>query len=127
MPIMVSDEQFDELMHRAIDSLPKERIEHMQNVAILFEDDPSDEQRVKLQLRDDQTLFGLYEGVPLSRRQGMPSQLPDKITHFKGPLQWASNSIADLGEHIRHTLWHEIAHYYGLDHSDIGRLDTPGR
>lgn len=124
MSINVSDEQFDELINQAINSLPKERIEHLKNVAILFEDDPSEEQRHKLALRDDQTLFGLYEGIPLSRRQGMPTQLPDKITLFKNPLQYAADSPKALFEEIRHTLWHEIAHYYGLNHDQIGKLEA---
>jgi predicted Zn-dependent protease with MMP-like domain len=125
--IAVTDERFDELINVAIQSLPKEHIEHLSNVAILFEDDPSEEQRVKLKLRHDQTLFGLYEGTPLSKRQGLPTQLPDKITLFKNPLQFVSQTEDELAEEIRHTLWHEIAHYYGLDHGDIGRLDEPGR
>ncbi|MEO6513460.1 MAG: metallopeptidase family protein [Candidatus Saccharimonadales bacterium] len=121
--VQVSDEQFDELMHQAIDSLPKEHIDHLKNVAILFEDDPDEEQRVKVHLQDDQTLFGLYEGIPLARRQGMQTTLPDKITLFKNPLQMASYDLPDLKEHIRHTLWHEIAHYYGLNHDQIGKLE----
>jgi predicted Zn-dependent protease with MMP-like domain len=121
--IHVTDEKFDELMHEAIDSLPKERIDHIKNVAILFDYDPTEEQRQKLALRDDQTLFGLYEGVPLSMRQGMNTQLPDIITVFKHPLERATNSVDELREEIRHTLWHEIAHYYGLNHDQIGKLE----
>jgi predicted Zn-dependent protease with MMP-like domain len=121
--MQVTDEQFDELMHQAIDSLPKERIQHLKNVAILFDYDPSEEQRHKLALRDDQTLFGLYEGVPLSMRQGMTTQLPDIITLFKHPLEQAASTPDELREEIRHTLWHEIAHYYGLNHDQIGKLE----
>jgi predicted Zn-dependent protease with MMP-like domain len=120
---MVSDEQFEALMNTALDSLPKEHIDHLKNVALVYEDDPDDEQRLKVALQDDQTLFGLYEGIPLARRQGMQTALPDKITLFKNPLQMASYDIASLRENIRHTLWHEIAHYYGLDHEQIGKLE----
>ena len=76
-----------------------------------------------LHLRHDQTLFGLYEGVPLSARQGEVRVLPDKITLFKNPLCASVNTMAELREQIRHTLWHEIAHYYGLDHARIHELD----
>src|SRR3546814_14711692 len=85
--IEVSDEEFQTLINEALDSLPKDRMQHVQNVAFLFEDEPTAEQRVKLELRHDQTLLGLYEGVPLSRRQGMTNTFqPDKITLFKLPL-----------------------------------------
>jgi predicted Zn-dependent protease with MMP-like domain len=119
----VSDEQFEEMMNTALDSLPKEHIDHLKNVAIVYEDDPNEDQRMKVALQDDQTLFGLYEGVPLARRQGMQPALPDKITLFKNPLQMAAYDLPSLREQIRHTLWHEIAHYYGLNHEQIGKLE----
>jgi predicted Zn-dependent protease with MMP-like domain len=65
----------------------------------------------------------LYEGVPLSQRQGVTRLFPDKITLFRGPLQWRANTLEELKEEIRHTLWHEIAHYYGLDHDKIRDLE----
>lgn len=119
----ISDDEFQTMIDAAFDSLPKEHRNNVRNVAILYEDDPSAEQRTKLNLQDDQTLFGLYEGIPLSQRQGMHSQLPDKITLFKHPLQYASHDMRQLQENIRHTLWHEIAHYYGLNHADIRKLE----
>jgi predicted Zn-dependent protease with MMP-like domain len=119
----VTDEQFEDLMNTALDSLPKEHIDHLKNVAIVYEDDPNEDQRVKVALQDDQTLFGLYEGVLLARRQGMQPTLPDKITLFKNPLQMASHDLPSLREQVRHTLWHEIAHYYGLNHEQIGKLE----
>lgn len=119
----ISDEQFQALINEALDSLPQDRMEHVKNVAFLFEDEPSPEQRVKLALRNDQTLLGLYEGVPLSRRQGMVSTFPDKITLFKLPLCASSRTPAELKEQIRHTMWHELAHYFGLDHEQIHELE----
>lgn len=104
-------------------TLPEEHVRHLRNVAILYEAEPSFEQRKKLQLRKDQTLFGLYEGVPLSERQGLVRILPDKITLFTKPLLSSVNSLPGLKEQIRHTLWHEIAHYYGLNHAQIDDLD----
>jgi predicted Zn-dependent protease with MMP-like domain len=121
---IVSDEQFSEFIHIAMARLPQEHIRHLENVAIVYEDQPTRDQRVKLKLRNDQTLFGLYEGVPLSQRQGMVRVLPDKITLFKGPICASVNTESELGEQVRHTLWHEIAHYYGLDHEQIHRLEV---
>jgi predicted Zn-dependent protease with MMP-like domain len=115
----ISDEQFQELINEALAGMPKDRMEYVKNVAFLFEDEPTPEQRMKLELRGDQTLLGLYEGVPLPQRQGMPSQLPDKITLFKLPLCMMANDLAGLKEEIRHTMWHELAHYFGLDHDQI--------
>ena len=119
----VSDEEFQRLIDEALGSLPKERIDSLKNVAILYEHDPTPEQRQKLALRHDQTLFGLYEGVPLSQRQGTTKLLPDKITLFVNPICWSANSLDELKEQIRHTLWHEIAHYYGLNHAQIRGLE----
>lgn len=121
--VQVSDEEFQELINKALTELPGEHVKNIQNVAILYEDEPSPEQRYQLQLRHDQTLLGLYEGVPLPKRQGMMRLLPDKITLFKIPLQMHANSPVELKEQIKHTLWHEIAHYYGLDHSKIRELE----
>jgi predicted Zn-dependent protease with MMP-like domain len=121
--IQVSHDQFQELINQALTELPGEHVKNIQNVAILYEDVPTPEQRQKLALRNDQTLLGLYEGVPLSQRQGMTRVLPDKITLFKTPLENQANDLNGLKEAIRHTLWHEIAHYYGLDHDKIHALE----
>ena len=121
--VEVSDEHFQELIDEALGSLPGEHTQNIKNVAILYEYEPTPEQRQKLMLRNDQTLFGLYEGVPLSQRQGVTHLFPDRITIFKGPMERVSNSIAELQEQIRHTLWHEIGHYYGLDHKRIAELE----
>lgn len=118
-----SDEHFQELIDQAFDSLPKTHRDRVQNVAILFADAPTLEQRHELQLRHDETLLGLYQGIPLSQRQGMQTTLPDRITLFKYPLLMHSHSEKELKENIRHTLWHEIAHYYGLNHADIHKLE----
>lgn len=119
----VDDDQFDAIISDALDTLPKTHMDAVQNVAIVYADDPTPEQREELELHHDQTLFGLYEGVPLAARQGMNSFGPDKITIFKGPMMMASNSLEDLKEHVRHTLWHELAHYFGLNHAQIHELE----
>lgn len=120
----VDDDQFDQIISDAIDTMPKEHMDAVKNVAIVYADDPTPEQREELRLHHDQTLFGLYEGVPLAARQGMLNSFaPDKITIFKGPMMMTSNSLADLREQVRHTLWHELAHYFGLNHDQIHKLE----
>ena len=121
--IEISDEQFDELINDALDSLPGEHVKQIKNVAILRQDDPTEEQRTQLKLRDDQSLYGLYEGVPLSQRQGQTRIFPDKITLFKHPLSMFAHSPDEMREQIRHTIWHEIGHYYGLNHDQIHKLE----
>ena len=120
----ISDEQFSALIDRALASLPGEHAKNIQNVAILMADDPTPEQREELKLRNDQTLFGLYQGVPLSQRQGTQPLYPDRITLFKNPLRYGTSNEKELFERIRHTLWHEIGHYYGLDHKRIHELES---
>jgi predicted Zn-dependent protease with MMP-like domain len=121
--IEVSDKEFQGLINEALGELPKMRVDHIKNVAILYEDVPTPEQRTELELRNDQTLLGLYQGVPLSQRQGMMPTLPDKITLFKQPLCARAATPSELKEAIKHTLWHEIAHYYGLNHDQIHNLE----
>jgi predicted Zn-dependent protease with MMP-like domain len=119
----ISDDQFHQLMNEAMDSLPKTHIDRLKNVAILLEEDVSPELRASMQLPPDRTLLGLYNGVPLARRQGELNRMPDTITLFKRPLLHSVGSLDQLKEQIRHTLWHEIAHYYGLDHDKIRELE----
>lgn len=120
----IHDEAFDALITEVMEELPKEYIERLNNVAITYADEPSEQQRIKLKLQCNQTLFGLYEGVPLTKRgSGYNLVLPDKITIFKNPLLSVSGNIFDLKQNTKHTLWHEIAHYYGLDHDRIHSLE----
>ena len=120
----LSDEQFDQLITRAMDELPQEYIQGLQNVAIVMADEPDEVQREKLKLRHDHLLLGLYEGVPRTARTGNEAGiLPDKITLFKYPIMAVSRTDEEFFEQIKRTLWHEIAHYYGLDHDRIDYLE----
>jgi predicted Zn-dependent protease with MMP-like domain len=121
--ITVSDDEFAKLITQAIEELPRDHMQAVRNVAIVYADDPTPEQREELRLGDHQTLFGLYEGVPLARRQGSTSYGPDKITIFKGPICMSVNTPAALKEQIKHTVWHELAHYFGLGHKRIHELE----
>lgn len=120
----LSDERFDQLITKAMDELPQEYIRGLNNVAIVMADQPDEQQKIKLKLRHGHLLLGLYEGVPRTMRTGNEAGLlPDKITLFKYPILAVSNDEAALFEQIKRTLWHEIAHYYGLDHDRIDYLE----
>lgn len=120
----ITDDVFESLIANALDELPEKYVRSLNNVAIVYADEPTPEQRTKLKLRCDQTLFGLYEGIPqTSRGDGYTLVLPDKITIFKLPILAATDSIEELKTQIKHTLWHEIAHHFGLDHERIHFLE----
>lgn len=121
--VEISDNEFNQIVSETIDGIPDKYQKHLQNIAFIVEEQPSLEQRYNLNLKPDETLFGLYEGVPLPGRGGATKLLPDKITIFKKPIQFASNDIIELREVVRNTLWHEVAHYFGLDHLQIERLE----
>jgi predicted Zn-dependent protease with MMP-like domain len=115
----ISDEQFESILSKSIDALHKQ-VEDAKNVAIVVADEPSPEQREKLKLRGNETLFGLYEGTPLTmRHNGYTSYVPDKITIFKNPMREYSRDIPSLEKEVHHTLWHELAHHFGLNHKQI--------
>ncbi len=123
--IDITQEEFEKIVSRAIDSIPDKYFEHIKNVVFVTEDEPTPEQRRKLQLRNDQSLFGLYEGIPITKRSsGYNMVLPDKITIFKNPIQMMSNSQEELVAQVNNTVWHEVAHYYGLDHLQIHELEN---
>lgn len=122
--IKVDDQEFENYVNAGFSAIPPLYMENLDNVAIVIADEPSKQQKDKLKLRCDQTLFGLYEGIPLTKRgSGYNMVAPDKITIFKLPILAASRTPAEAKEHVRNTLWHEIAHYYGLDHAQIHKLD----
>jgi len=114
--LTLTDEQFDALITRAMDELPQEYIRGLNNVAIVMADDPTPEQVQKMKLQG-KLLLGLYEGVPITQRgSGWSGMLPDKITLFKHQILMLAHDEHSLFEQIKRTLWHEIAHYYGLGH-----------
>jgi predicted Zn-dependent protease with MMP-like domain len=118
--VMVSRRRFEQLVADALDSIPDDLAEAVENVAVLVEDWPTPEQ---LDGRGG-TLLGLYEGVDLTQRSplGYAGVLPDRITLFRGPLCAISHDEDDLAEHVRVTLVHELAHHFGIDDDRLDEL-----
>ena len=120
----LTDQQFDHLISKAMDELPQQYIRGLDNVAIVYADWPDEHQAGKAGLREGTILLGLYEGIPLTQRGGNYTfVLPDKITLFKHSILMVVHNEAELFEQIKRTLWHEIAHYYGLNHDRIHELE----
>jgi predicted Zn-dependent protease with MMP-like domain len=119
----MTDEDFDRMITKAMDELPQKYIKGLNNVAIVYADEPDENQRKKAKLQPNGILLGLYEGIPLTQRgSGYTFVLPDKITLFKNSLLMVTNSYETLFEQVKRTLWHEIAHFYGLNHDRIHEL-----
>lgn len=116
----ISDEDFDALVTKAMDELPQDYITQLDNVAILYADEPNQHQVEASHLQEHSLLLGLYEGIPLTKRgAGYTFVVPDTITLFKHALLAISRTPEELFEQVKRTLWHEIAHFYGLSHADM--------
>ncbi|MET0152627.1 MAG: metallopeptidase family protein [Candidatus Binatia bacterium] len=116
--------KFRRLVSEALDTLPGEVRIRMTNVAVIVADEPTNEQIADAGLDPGRhTLFGLYEGCPLSeRRADLGMMLPDRITLFYRPLVDCYRSPAEVREQIRRTVVHEVAHFVGLDDDEITDL-----
>jgi len=122
--IRLRDADFKNIVTQAIDNIPEKYYANIKNLAFVIEDSPNDEQSKKLGLGHSSSLYGLYEGIPLTKRgNNYNLVLPDKITIFKKPIEQRSTSLEELKAIVFNTVWHEVAHYYGLDHSQIRALE----
>ena len=119
----VKEENLDfyKLVEQALEGLPPELSRLLDNVAIVVDDWP-DYSTPLVAGGSEETLYGLYEGVPLTERgAGYYGFLPDKITIFRGPLE-RDFVTRDLEEQVRITVVHEIAHYFGFDEERLEEL-----
>ena len=106
---------FDQLVTDALDDLPADIRELMTNVAVTVEDEPP----------DGRPLLGLYEGIPLGRRGPYyAGVLPDKITIYRGPIERMSGGDPErLRRQVRRTVFHEIAHHFGISDQRLVDID----
>lgn len=116
--------KFRRLVAEALDLVPEEFRARLENVAVVVEEEPTDEQIAACGLDPRvETLFGVYEGVPLSERGAdFGMTLPDRVVLFYRPLVDSFRSAAEIREQIRITLIHEVAHFFGLDDDEIDDL-----
>lgn len=126
--VEISDEEFEQIVRIAVDDIPEKYGRKIENLAFVVEDEPNQEQRRRLKLHPGSALFGLYEGIPLTERGANYNLvLPDKITIFKKSIQTVCQTLEHLEILVRQTVWHEVAHYYGLDHKRINEIENKDR
>ena len=119
---MHESSSFEQLVSEALDDLPEEFSSKLNNVSIVIEDYPTPYQQQKMRLRHPYQLFGLYEGIPQTKRTSGYSFLPDKITIFQRPIEVFSPDEAAVKEQIRKTLLHEIGHHFGLTDQELKKI-----
>jgi len=121
--IFISREKFEELVDEGIKKIPKRFLEKLDNVDIVIEDEPTEVQVKKLKLGINSKLFGLYEGVPQTKRGYYSGVLPDKITIFKKTFEEVCSSEEEIREKVGQTVWHEIAHHFGMDEERVKKVE----
>jgi predicted Zn-dependent protease with MMP-like domain len=118
-------EKFEGLVADAIDSLPEEFQERLENIDIVVADEPTNVQLRKSDIDEGDTLLGLYEGVPLpDRTAGYTFIVPDKITIFQKPIEAVCRKDSDIVTEIQRVVRHEVAHHFGIDDDRLEELGS---
>ncbi|MGQ0548948.1 MAG: metallopeptidase family protein [Armatimonadota bacterium] len=121
--VRVSRKRFEQLVAEALRGIPAELRKALDNIEVIVDDWPTEEQLAEVDLEPDDLLFGLYRGTPLPERSPLqPYALPDVITIFQGPLEEECETEEAIREEIRRTVVHEIAHYFGFDEDRLAEL-----
>ena len=108
--------EFETLVERALRTLPRRFKDRISNVAIVVEDWADDETLEQLGIEPPDTLYGLYRGIDLTRRDtSYGNVLPDTIHIYQGPIEEDCADAEEMAELVRDTVIHEIGHYFGLD------------
>jgi predicted Zn-dependent protease with MMP-like domain len=117
-------ERFRQLVAEALDTIPGRFRRHLRNIAVVVEDDPSPDLLAEMEIDPPDTLFGLYQGTPLTeRRWDDGNSLPDRIVIFQGPIEDVSETEDDVVTEIGETLIHEVGHYFGLSEDQLEDIE----
>jgi len=120
----VDRKAFEQLVAEALQSIPRRFRKAMQNIAIVVEDEPSQDLLDDMEIEPPDTLLGLYQGTPLTERtSSYGNVLPDRVLIFQGPHERAAEDEDDLVVAIGETLIHEIGHYFGLSEEEIEEIE----
>jgi predicted Zn-dependent protease with MMP-like domain len=110
----MSPAEFDRLVAAAYARIPARFRRRLKNIAVVVEPEPGG------RAPRGSTLLGLYEGRPLTRRSVFePFAMPDRITIFQGPHERLAQSPEHLAKLVEDTVWHEVAHYFGMDERQV--------
>lgn len=118
----VPPEEFEALVEQALDGLPEEFAELLENVVVMVEDepDPEDLEEMGLDPNDpDSELFGLYLGIPQDERGTVYMGLPDRVLIYRGPILRACDNRRQVIREVRDTVVHELGHHFGLEEEDM--------
>jgi predicted Zn-dependent protease with MMP-like domain len=116
----MTPDEFDAMVAAAVTRIPPRFRRRLQNVAIVVEPEPSAAQLARGRVSHGNTLLGLYEGRPLPQRSVFePFALPDRITIFQGPHERLAAGREHLQKLVDETVWHEVAHYFGLNEREV--------
>jgi len=117
-------QSFEWLVARAVEALPDEFISRLENIDVVVEDYPTQGQLARTGLKRGQTLLGLYEGVPLTKRSSHYGLVPpDKITIFQKPIEAKCRSDNKVTAEIQRVVRHEIAHHFGIGDARLEQLE----
>lgn len=121
-------EEFEKIVEEGVKAIPEKFLRKLDNVAVVVEDEPTPVQKKKLNIHPNWTLFGLYEGVPQSSRgANYTSVLPDKITIFQKPIEAEARDKEGIKEIVKNTVWHEIAHHFGMSEARVRQAEARRR
>jgi predicted Zn-dependent protease with MMP-like domain len=110
--------RFERMVDRAVAAIPAQFRAALDEVALVIADEPDREQRRENGLRPDETLYGLYEGVPRSEWEADAVPMPNRIVLFRVPLEEDFPHPDDLADEVRITILHELAHHLGIEDED---------
>jgi len=120
-------EEFERLVAEALEELPEEFQKRLDNIDVVVAAHPTRDQMERAGIGPHQTLFGLYEGVPLTKRdRGYHLVLPDKITIFQRPMEAVCRTKDEIRDLVRRTVMHEIAHHFGIGDERLKGLEKDG-
>ena len=124
----VERERFEELVRRALATLPGEIADRIDNMDVEVQDRPSPTQLASARVPPGHTLLGLYQGIPLTKRHsGYGMVAPDRIIIFQSPLERVARDEDDLVERVRATVVHEVAHHFGISDTRLREIEAERR
>ena len=120
----MTEREFEKLVREGLSAIPEKFVRMLKNVAVVIAEEPTREQREVAELEENEMLLGLYEGIPQVKRDGgYFGVLPDKITIFKKPILEAAETPEEIREIVKDTVWHEIAHHFGMEEDEVSRAE----